>query len=206
MASYVVLDGIDGSGKDSQADLLVRHFRCANNESAIKVNEPDNESPTGKLLREMLKEGTYPEAHAAMFLADRMILQTRTVKPALEAGVHVVSSRSFLSTLVYQQDHHPLQWLLDIHRALPVKPTHIFFLDIDPEEAATRLNRRNSAKEHYEQIDIQRRNRQRYLDLASSGVLQSFVATGGVVSVVNGNGTVQETHECIKGLFPPRGV
>lgn len=198
---YICVEGVDGCGKNVQADLLCQYFRDQGLDP-LQVHEPDEGLPGGAELRRLLQMGADQEAYPGLFLANRMVLQAVKVVPALAAEQPVVSVRSFISSLVYQQqDQWPLPWLLDIHRMLPVKPTHIVIIDIEPEEAAERLNRRNTAKEHYEQIDIQRRNRARYLDLASSGVLQSFVAPGGVVSVVSGNGTVQETHEQISNLF-----
>jgi len=129
------------------------------------VNEPDDTLPTGKLLRQMLKDGSYVEAHAAMFLADRMAMLSTKVRPALAAGHDVVSVRSFVSTLVYQQENWPLDWLLKIHEQLPCKATHLIILDLDSAEALGRATRRPGHMEFYEKLDIQARNRQRYLDL-----------------------------------------
>jgi len=184
---YIVIEGIDGSGKDTQGDLL-----AASMDGALRVNEPDDSLPTGKLLRVMLKEGSYVEAHAAMFLADRMAMLSTKVRPALDAGKPVVSVRSWMSTLVYQQENWPLDWLFDIHRQLPCKATHLIVLDIDPEIALSRATRRPGHNEFYEKLDIQKRNRQRYLDIAAKAV--PFLAEGGKVGIINGLGTPEEVQ------------
>ncbi len=185
---YVIIEGIDGCGKDTQGDLLAEH----QGPSVLRVNEPDSELPTGKLLRQMLKEGTYVEAHAAMFLADRMALLSEKVRPALAVGQPVVSVRSWMSTLVYQQENWPLDWLMDIHRQLPCKATHLILLDLDPEVALGRATRRPGHNEFYEKLDIQKRNRQRYLDIAK--VAGQFMEPGGRVGVINAQGTPDEVH------------
>lgn len=180
---YVIIEGIDGCGKDTQGDLLAEHFEGR----ALRVNEPDDTLPTGKLLRQMLKEGSYVEAHAAMFLADRMAMLAAKVRPALEAGQPVISVRSWMSTLVYQQENWPLDWLFDIHRQLPCKATHLIVIDIDPEAALGRATRRPGHNEFYEKLDIQVRNRARYLDIATRAT--PFLADGGKVGVIDGKGT-----------------
>jgi dTMP kinase len=185
---YVILEGIDGTGKDTQADLLTDRLGS----DTLRVNEPDSSLPTGKLLRQMLKDGTYVEAHAAMFLADRMALLSTKVRPALEAGQDVVSVRSWMSTLVYQQENWPLDWLVDIHRQLPAKATHLIVLDLAPKVALGRATRRPGHNEFYEKLEIQQRNRERYLDIAAKA--GQFMSPGGRVGVLDASGSPEAVH------------
>jgi len=179
MSVYIAFDGPDASGKDTQADLLTEALR-RHGHDPLRLNEPDVTLPTGALLRSLIKDGIYPESHAALFLADRLAVQHHRIIPALKAGRPVVSSRCFLSTLVYQQDQYDLDWLFEIHKALPVKLDHLFILDVDPKEAAERLNRRPTAPEYYERLDTQTRNRQRYLDLSRDPRMDQFVKPYGM--------------------------
>ena len=186
---YIIIEGIDGSGKDTQGDLLAELLSTVGKET-LRVNEPDDSLPTGKLLRQMLKDGSYVEAHAAMFLADRMAMLATKVRPALDAGQAVVSVRSWMSTLVYQQENWPLAWLFDIHRQLPCKATHLIVLDLDPEVALQRATRRPGHNEFYEKLDIQKRNRKRYLDIATKAA--PFLAEDGKVGIIDALGTPAE--------------
>lgn len=189
--SYYVFEGIDGCGKDTQADLLTTYLRDKEDnlpfvtnaegipskplaKSVLRLNEPNDSLPTGKLLRECLKAGTYPQAHAAMFLADRLALHFTRILPSLQNGHHVVASRSLLSTLVYQQHQWPLDWLIDMHRMMPTKADTIFVLDVDPEVGLDRVGKRGLATEYYEDLDFQVQNRQRYLSLAQDPRMQPF--------------------------------
>jgi dTMP kinase len=185
---YLILEGVDGCGKDTQGDLLVKNLPG----DVLRVNEPDNSLPTGQLLRQMLKDGTYVEAHAAMFLADRMAMLSEKVRPALDAGRHVVSVRSWMSTLVYQQENWPLDWLIAIHQQLPCKATHLVVLDLDPEAALGRATRRPGHNEFYEKLEIQQRNRGRYLDIAR--IAGQFMAPDGRVGIIDATGTPEEVH------------
>lgn len=192
---YVCFEGVDGSGKDTQADMLNMLWSEIKDTEPLRINEPDADSPTGKLLRSCLKSGDYPKAHAAMFLADRMALGFDKIIPALHAGRDVICCRSFVSTLVYQQDQWPLDWLFEIHRMNPAKPDAIIILDVDPAEGLERVSGRGVAKEVYERLDIQTRNRQRYMDLVSDPRLGDFLAPGGKVIVLSTTGRdVQAIH------------
>lgn len=163
-----------------------------------RINEPDASSPTGRLLRECLKSGAYPTAHAAMFLADRMALHAK-ILPFVEANHEVVSSRSFLSTLVYQQEQWPgpegLQWLFDLHRMLPCKADFIFVLDVDPDVGLERVGKRSKDLELYERLDIQSRNRRRYLALAKDERLSQFLTPKGKVIVIDAMGEPVAVHK-----------
>jgi len=201
---YIVLEGIDGCGKDSHAAQLRSHFQHRGM-TPLVVNEPCDLYEHGRLLRKMLQTGTFVEAHVAMFLADRMSLLTREVKPALEAGRPVISARSFCSTLVYQQENWPLNWLFSIHEMLPAKPTHIFILDIPAEEAVNRIHQRSKGEgtivEHYEKKDILERARQRYLALVKDPRMKNFLADGGGIHVVDSTGSPSEVHRNIEELL-----
>ena len=206
---YYVVEGCDGAGKDVQADLLhsylTRLAQLAKPAFPLRINEPNSDSPTGKLLRQCLRTGEYPKAHAAMFLADRMALQYGTIIPALQEGQDVVCVRSLLSTLVYQQEQWDLQWLFNIHRMMPANIDFLFILDVDPIEGLARVGKRSTDLEVYERLDIQERTRKRYHDLASDSRMQAFLTPGtGRIVVINTTGkSIEEVHaqilDCVMG-------
>lgn len=173
---YVIFEGIDGAGKDTQADLLAQRLEALG-QDPLRINEPDDspDASIALLLRQELREGRYSDAHAALFLAERMALQQTKVVPALEAGRPVISARSFLSTLVYQQEQWPLDWLISLHTQLRAKPTHLIVLDIDVERAG---KRRIDLGEVYERNPIQFRNRGRYQNLCTDPKLEPLLAPG----------------------------
>lgn len=199
---YVVIEGGDGSGKDTQADMLVSYL-AEQGLDPLRVAEPCEGLPTGKFLRQLLASGDLKESHAALFLADRMALTTRHVKPALDAGRPVVSVRSFLSTLVYQQDHYPLDWLLDIHRQMSAVPDVVILLDIDPAVGLGRVGQRGVAAEVYETLDIQQRTRQRYMDLIHRDgphhlKLADLIGKDALYMVLDASGSRERVHEWIR--------
>lgn len=97
---YIALEGFDGSGKSTQAQLL------AERRDAVLTREPGG-TPLGETLRSQLLHATDdaapgPRAEALLFSADRAQHVATVVAPALAAGRDVVTDRSYGSTLAYQ--------------------------------------------------------------------------------------------------------
>jgi len=204
--TYILIEGGDGCGKDTQAERLVEHLREQGHDPLL-VREPWDDKPIGKLLRECLKTGAYPSAHAALFLADRMALQSEVVVPALAAGRPVVSIRSFLSTLVYQQEHHPLAWLQVIHKRMPALPTHVILLDVDPDVGLERVGKRGEQTEIYEKLEVQMRVRSRYRMILSGELVN--LAPKAKRFIVDANYPIdhvtKQVWACIDGTAKPLG-
>ncbi len=198
---YICVEGLDGSGKDSQLDMLCQ-WMTEEGLGLVRVAEPDEQLPTGRLLRQLLRTGEHPETYAALFLADRIALQTHKVKPALQAGKSVVSSRSFVSTLVYQQDNWPLDWLQQLHAYLPAKPDVILYVMTPPDICFQRMSQRDRELEVFETPPAMEKAAERYL-----WVLQQLppwlLAPGGQVVIVDGTGTMEEVHALVKASLTP---
>lgn len=198
---YVVFEGIEGSGKDSQANRLADYL-TGPNRFPLRINEPDDTLPIGKLLRTFLASGSHTASHAALFLADRMAVQTSRVLPFMAQGGDVVCSRSFLSSFTYQQEQWPLEWLMDIHKMMPAKPDYIFIMDVDPEVGLQRVDSRGQGREVYEALEFQIRNRKRYLDLADDPRMKDFMAPGGKIFVFDATDTTQDAihHKVLRAM------
>ena len=97
---YIALEGFDGSGKSTQAEMLATHL------DAVGTREPGG-TPLGASLREALlhsppDHAPAPRTEALLFAADRSQHIATVVAPALESGRDVVTDRSYGSTLAYQ--------------------------------------------------------------------------------------------------------
>ena len=99
---FVTFEGIDGSGKTTQAALLASGC-AADGREVVLVREPGG-TPLGDGLRELLLHGPTitPWAEATLFAAARAELVETTIRPALERGATVVCDRYLDSSLVYQ--------------------------------------------------------------------------------------------------------
>ena len=99
---FVSFEGVDGSGKSTQAELLAEHLRFAGRD-AVLTREPGG-TPLGEAVRELLLggEAMTPWAEATLFAAARAELVAAVIAPALERGAWVVCDRFVDSSLAYQ--------------------------------------------------------------------------------------------------------
>jgi dTMP kinase len=97
---FISLEGVDGSGKSTQARLLVE----ALGEEAVAIREPGG-TGAAERIRELLADPGVelePLAELMLFLAARADLTERVIRPALEAGRYVVADRFSDSSVAYQ--------------------------------------------------------------------------------------------------------
>lgn len=141
---FVTFEGLDGSGKSTQADLLRQHLESAGRE-VVATREPGG-TPVGESVRELLLERAVaiaPWAEAALFAAARAELVERVIRPALARGADVISDRYVDSSLAYQGLARGLG--IDDVLALNLRvtggllPDRTFLLLVDPELSAHRL-------------------------------------------------------------------
>jgi dTMP kinase len=137
---FVTFEGIDRSGKTTQAGLLVE----ALGSGAVAVREPGG-TDLGERVRELVKDARLepgPRAEALLFAAARAELVDGVIRPALEAGRVVVSDRFLDSSLAYQGDARGLgvDEVERVNRFATegLLPDLTFLLDLDPAEAAER--------------------------------------------------------------------
>src|SRR5438045_3520411 len=137
---FVTFEGIDRSGKTTQARLLCE----ALGSEALGVREPGG-TEAGERIRAILKDPAVelsPRTEALLFAAARAELVEQVIRPALEAGRTVVSDRFIDSSLAYQGGARGLglEEVAAINRfALGgVRPDLTLLLDIDPSAAARR--------------------------------------------------------------------
>jgi dTMP kinase len=99
---FVSFEGVDGSGKSTQAELLAGAL-AARGREVVATREPGG-TPLGEHIRELLLDGDdmAPWAEAALFAAARAELASRVIRPALARGADVVCDRFVDSSLVYQ--------------------------------------------------------------------------------------------------------
>ena len=170
---FISFEGIDGSGKSTQARRLAETLR-AEGRDVLSTREPGG-SPGAEEIRALVLEGDpdrwSPETEILLFTAARRDHLERVIAPALAAGRIVVCDRFADSTRVYQgATRGDLRDQVDRLHALMIgrEPDLTILIDIDPDVGLSRARARKGHEERFEDFgaDMQRRMRAAFLDLA----------------------------------------
>lgn len=171
---FVTFEGIDGSGKSTQARRLAEHLRTAGRD-VVLTREPGG-SPGAEEIRRLVLEGDpdrwSAETEILLFTAARRDHLERVIEPALVAGKVVISDRFADSTRMYQGlSRGDLRAVVDKLHALMIRrePDLTFVIDMDPDTGLARARGRGGSEERFEDFgaDLQHRMRAGFLALAA---------------------------------------
>lgn len=151
----IVIDGIDGTGKTTQAKRLLEKLRKEGFDT-VYFREP-SDSPWGLEIKSKAgRSGSLsPKEELDLFQKDRMENVEKNLKPALESGRVVILDRYYYSTIAYQgaRGIDP-EMIKKMNESFAVKPDLVFILDIDPSEGLRRIEKsRERLEEHFEKED-----------------------------------------------------
>jgi len=141
---FVTFEGLDGSGKSTQAELLAEALR-SDGRDVVLVREPGG-TALGEQIRSLLLDSNRvsPWAEAALFAAARAELVEEVVAPALAEGRDVVCDRYLDSSLAYQGMARDLGvdriLELNLHAIRGVLPDRTFLVAVDPDVARARTD------------------------------------------------------------------
>lgn len=150
----IALEGIDGSGKSSQARRLARTLTVRGIEVVI-FREP-GDSVYGDRLREQFEHGrtVSPEEEKRLFVEDRRIDVRDNIAPSLEAGRVVILDRYYFSTMAYQGalglDPEELR---AENEAFAPRPDLTLVLDVPSHTGVSRIRARRDVPDSYEHAD-----------------------------------------------------
>ncbi|MEM2107777.1 MAG: dTMP kinase [Candidatus Bathyarchaeia archaeon] len=166
--AFICLEGLDGSGKTTQAKMLAEKLKADYN--AVYTAEPSH----GKIGAFIRKHYLYGEKRlssaieALLFAADRMEHVETEILPALQQGRLVISDRYLYSSIAYQGAAGlSIEWIEKINE-YALKPDLAVFIDVDPKVAMKRLKPNKSVMENFE---TQQKVREIYLKFVEKGIL-----------------------------------
>ena len=169
---FITFEGIDGSGKSTQAKALSVSLKKIGIDS-ILTREPGG-SAGAEIIRKLLVEGDpnkwSPETEMLLFTAARRDHLEKTIEPGLREGKVVISDRYVDSTRVYQGvTRGDLRQTVDkLHQLMIGKePDLTFIIDMDPKEALYRGLARASGEDRFEDfgLEFQLKLRNGFLEL-----------------------------------------
>ncbi|MFJ2542809.1 dTMP kinase [Microbacterium sp. NPDC087589] len=172
---WITLEGGDGSGKTTQANLLADFLTDAGR-TVVRTREPGG-SEVGQLIRDIVlhhRGDIAPRAEALLYAADRAHHVATVVRPALTRGEVVLQDRYLDSSVAYQGAGRVLDGEqirnLSLWAAEGALPDLTVLLDLDPESARVRLD---SADKPFDRLEAEKtefhaRVRDAYLALAQA--------------------------------------
>ena len=167
---FVTFEGLDGSGKSTQAELLRARLE-ADGDDVVSTREPGG-TELGEGVRNLVLHGGHvgPWAEALLYVAARAQLVDDVIRPALERGASVICDRYVDSSVAYQGAGRELgvDRILDLNLAAVggMLPDRTFLLELDPGEVPARIQRHFDRLER-EGDEFRARTAQGYRELAA---------------------------------------
>lgn len=192
---FIVIDGIDGTGKSTQVRRLGEWLESTGRE--VVVSREPTDGPWGMKLRESAASGRLsPEDELRYFLNDRREHVAEKIAPALAAGKVVILDRYYFSTMAYQgaRGFDPEEIRRMNEEFAPV-PDLLLILDLDVDRAHSRIGSRGDSTNEFEKRENLERCRKIFLSLKD----EPFVR------MIDSNGTLDEVAEKIREVVASWG-
>lgn len=152
---FIAFEGIDGSGKSTQIQLLGKKLRDRQISHYITMEPTD--SPIGSLIHQIMmgRIKTDNKVIAALFVADRLdhlLNDVNGLVSKIDSGVSVLSDRYYFSSYAYNSVDMPMDWVIDANEQSRkiLKPTATVFIDISPDVAIERITKNRFHQELFE--------------------------------------------------------
>ncbi|WP_166416012.1 dTMP kinase [Cochlodiniinecator piscidefendens] len=182
---FITFEGIDGSGKSTQACRLADALRAEGRE-VVLTREPGGSKGAEEIRRLVLegdKDRWSAETEILLFTAARRDHLEKTIEPALNEGKIVISDRFADSTRMYQGiSRGDLRLTVDeLHRMMIGREPHLTVLiDMDPSEGLSRALGRQGTEERFESfgVEMQQKMRAGFLELAEEFSNRFLVING----------------------------
>lgn len=193
---FIVIEGIDGSGKTTQIELLQQ--RMSEEGKPVAITSEPTDGFIGRIIRDIMRgtETTDPAAVAALYVADRMDHITHPevgMLALMEKGYNIIASRYYFSSYAFQGEYVSLEWLIHANSICKSRLTAdlTIYINIDPEICFERIKNSRASLDIYENLEKMKRTHREYMkafDIA--GMDENIV-------LVDGTLPIRQLHEAI---------
>lgn len=197
---FIALEGIDGSGKSTQARIITEKLLSLGKKVHLTTEPTD--SPIGKLIRDIFNHRLDADQRtiAGLFVADRLehlLNRKNGILKKLEEGYHVITDRYYFSSYAYHGVYMSMDWVIQANSlsAEIKRPDINIFIDITPEVAIERLKNERKTLEIFETLENLRKVRDKYFE-----AFEKLKHIEKIV-IINGEQSVKEVSERILDLL-----
>jgi dTMP kinase len=180
---FIVIEGIDGTGKSTQVRRLGEWFEKRGRE--VVLSREPTDGPWGRKLRESAATGRLsPEDELQYFLNDRRQHVKEKIKPALAEGKVVILDRYYFSTMAYQgaRGFDPAE-IRRLNEAFAPVPDLLLILDLDVDTAHQRIGHRGDSTNEFEKREGLEKCREIFLSLRDEPFVRVVDASGSLDEV-----------------------
>jgi len=180
---FIVIEGIDGTGKSTQARRLADWFISQSRE--VVVSREPTDGPWGKKARDSAETGRLsPEEELECFLKDREEHVKEVISPALAEGKVVILDRYYFSTMAYQgaRGFDPQEIRRRNEDFAPV-PDLLLILDLEVDEAIERIGTRGDVANEFEKRENLERCREIFLSVKGESFVRIILSEGSLDEV-----------------------
>ena len=194
---FIVLDGLDGSGKSEMVKLLGSYISLNNKDCNVLTTKEPSEGMYGKEIRNILASEKDPKINGSklleLFIKDREDHLKKEIIPFLnKAGKGkniVICDRYYYSTIAFQATQGlDIKMLIELNKSF-LKPDIALILDVNPEIALERIKTRK--KEKFEQLEFMKKLRKRFLEMPK--------LLNDNIKVIDASKSKEEVFEDIRG-------
>ncbi len=191
---FIVVEGLDGSGKDVQAVKMVKYLE-EKGYIIVRTKEHRKHSAPGKKITEIVKSEKDPSKRSEelykLFLEDRKEHIEELIKPNLEAGNIVICTRYKYSTMAYQQAQGA-----DVSKAIKdqakfIVPDLVLFFDVPAETCIRRLEKGHKERTLFEKREFLEKVRKNFLGM------KQLLSDENIVTI-DASGTIEEVFEKVR--------
>ncbi len=166
---FIAFEGIDGSGKSVQVQLLAESLEKAGHK-VYSTFEP-TDSRIGSIIKDIFKHKMEADHRviAGLYVADRLdhlLNKTNGILKKLEDGYTVITDRYYFSSYAYQGTHMSMDWVIGANSlsAGLLRPDLNIYIDILPDIAITRIHNGRSSTQLYETRENLQQVREKYME------------------------------------------
>ena len=184
MVKFIVIDGLDGAGKDTQVELLVDMYKKQGKNVVVR-SHPCKDNKYGVKSKEaLLKTGKVNHLKATIYFGLDAIRSVR--KYYHNDNIDVLIFSRYIMAVVYLPNIINVIIYKIVSFILPTSD-YMFFLDVSPEESLKRLDKRNEDTEMFENMDELKKARNK-----SKKVIYEWNVINADDSIVNVNSKIKE--------------
>ncbi|MBK9271527.1 MAG: dTMP kinase [Saprospiraceae bacterium] len=196
----IAFEGIDGSGKSTQAIQLHQHL--SNKGLQVHLSCEPTMHEIGKLIRDGFngRKNWDHRTIAGLFVADRLdhiLNESYGMLHQIDQGKTVICDRYYLSSLAYQGSHMSIDWVLKANSLAIelLKPELHIYIDLDPEIALTRISMNRPNTELYETLENLTKVRNKYHEAIH------LLNDSENIVILNGDQTEEKIHQQVLDIL-----